>query len=325
MRAGVLVEPGRMECREFTVPSPAAGRVVVRSHRASICGSDLHVVYDGFSHWECPAPAGYPGHEGVGEVLAVGAGVSGIAPGDRVLTVPMPPEAMCFAELQDIAAGSLIVLPADGDLDRLLLAQQLGTVLYASRRFLEGLAPGGTAVVIGAGSVGLYFLQALRRAGFGRVIVSDLEPHRLEIARELGAAAVVRAPSESVVEAALDLTSGAGAELVIEAAGYDATRAQAVEAAAVGGRVGFFGFPERKGDAVFPFESAFRRALTMMTSVGTQSEPGLRSFREAADAIHRGDYEVDYMLAPAFPVEEIQEAMEAARARAGVKVSVTFG
>jgi len=59
--------------------------------------------------------------------------------------------------------------------------------------------------------------------------------------------------------------------------------------------------------------------------VGTQQEPGLRSFREAVEGIAEGRYEVDYLLAPVYPVERIQEAMEAARARRGVKVSITFG
>jgi len=69
---------------------------------ASICGSDLHVVYDGFSQHEFPAPPGYPGHEGVGVVEATGA---------RVLTAPVPEHAACFGELQAVAETSLVPLP----------------------------------------------------------------------------------------------------------------------------------------------------------------------------------------------------------------------
>ena len=325
MRAAVLTGPGRLECEHVPLPELRPGDVLVRTVRASICGSDTHVVYDGFSHHPFPGPPGYPGHEGVGVVTELGPDVSGLEVGDKVLAVPQPIESMCFAEYQRIQAASVIRLRDDADLDRALMAQQLGTVLFASRRFLDGLPTDGTAVVIGAGSVGLFFVQALRRAGFERVVVSDLEPHRLDLARELGATITVRAPGESVVDATLDLTGGEGADFVVEAAGYDATRGQAVEAVAPGGRIGFFGFPETQEPSPFPFNSAFRKSLTMLTSVGTQQEPGLRSFHEALDGIERGDYEVDYLLTPVFPVEEAQAAMDAARARRGAKVSISFG
>ena len=315
MRAAVLVAPGRFEVVDAPSPSPTTGQLLVRSHRASICGSDLHVVYDGFSQHDFPAPAGYPGHEGVGVIEGTGA---------PVLSAPVPLDGACFSELQAVAESSLVPLPDGADLDRLLMAQQLGTVLFAARRFLDGVQT-GTAVVIGAGSVGTFFVQVLKQAGFENVIVSDLEPHRLDVAAELGATVTVRAPAESVADAAHDLTGGAGADLVIEAAGYDSTRTDAIAAAAVGGRVGLFGFPESQGLAPFPFDTAFRKALTIQTSVGTQQEPGLVSFREAVAGIADGRYEVDYLLAPVYPVERIQEAMEAARARRGVKVSITFG
>ncbi|HEX6348183.1 MAG TPA: zinc-binding dehydrogenase [Candidatus Dormibacteraeota bacterium] len=307
MRAAVLAAPGRFEVVDTPDPSPTPGQLLVRTRRASICGSDLHVVYDGFQQHDFPAPPGYPGHEGVGVVVATG---------QPVLTAPVPFEAGCFAELQAVAEESVVPIPEGADPDRVLMAQQLGTVLFAARRFLDGV-PTNTAVVIGAGSVGTFFVQVLRRAGFRDIIVSDRESHRLDVARELGATAVVRAPQETVAEA--------NADLVIEAAGCDETRSEAIAAAAPGGRVGLFGFPETDGLAPFPFNLAFRKSLTIQTSVGTQAEPGLRSFREAVQAIANGDYEVDYLLAPTYPLERIQEAIEAARARQGVKVSISFG
>ena len=324
MRAARLVAPGRFEVVEAPDPSPTPEQVVVRMHRASICGSDLHVVYDGFCQHDFPAPAGYPGHEGVGMVLQAGDEVVDVQAGDWVLTAPRPHDAGCFAGLQAVDASSVVLLPEGADLDRVLMAQQLGTVLFAARRFLEGV-PRTTAAVIGAGSVGTFFVQVLRRAGFHTIVISDLEAHRLEVAAELGAAITVQAPRESLAQVVHDVTEGAGADLVIEAAGYDRTRAEAIAAAAPGARVGLFGFPESPGEAPFPFDLAFRKSLTIQTSVGSQQEPDLRSFREAVSGIAAGDYEVGYLLAPAFPVERIQEAMEAARARRGLKVSITFG
>jgi L-iditol 2-dehydrogenase len=180
------------------------------------------------------------------------------------------------------------------------------------------------AAVIGAGSAGLFFVQQLRRRRFEQLIVSDLEPARLEIARELGADVIVHAPRESVVEACLDLSGGEGADLVIEAAGYDVCRSQAIDSVRENGRLGFFGFPERRGDAPFPMDRAFRKAPTIEFNVGTQREPGLRSFREAVAAIAEGRVEVGYLLAPTLRIEQAPEALALARERRGGAVKVNF-
>lgn len=324
MRAARLVAPARVEVDDAPSPVPGDGEVLVRMRAASICGSDVHVVFDGFADPEqLPARPGFPGHEGVGQVLESRS--VGFEPGDLVLTVPPPAVAGCFAELQAIAGWSLVGLPPGSDLPRLLMAQQLGTTVYAFRRFWPA---GGavTAVVIGAGSAGLFFLQLLRLAGCPDVVVADLEPARLAVARSLGASLCVAAPEESVVEAVLDRT-GDGADLVIEAAGYDVCRAQAVEAVRPGGRLGFFGFPERPGQAPFPVAAAFRKGVTIEFSVGAQREPGLRSFRDALDLITSGRIQVGYCLGARVPLERAPEALQQARqrGRGAVKVTIEMG
>ena len=323
MRAARLMRPGHVEVDTFVVPEPGLGQVLVRMHRASICGSDVHVVFDGFEPDQLPAAPGYPGHEGVGEVVESRS--AGFATDDRVLTVPIPGQGGCFAEFQLVDEISLVALPSDGDLASLLMAQQLGTTIYAFRHFwlADGAEP-RAATLIGAGSAGLFFLQQLREAGFETIVVADREPARLEIARELGASVCVCAPADSVVEATMDLTSGEGADLVIEAAGYDTCRAQAVEAVRERGRVGLFGFPERKGESPFPVNLAFRKGVSILFSVGTQREPGLRSFHEAVDAIRSGRIEVGYCLAPSFTIEQVPEALAMARewGRGAVKLNI---
>jgi L-iditol 2-dehydrogenase len=326
MRAVRLLRTGQVEVEEVAVPEPGPGQVLVRMRRASICGSDVRVVFDGFAPEQLPAPPGYPGHEGVGEVVESRS--PSFAPGDRVLTVPMPVRAGCFAEFQVVDEGSLISLPPDCDLARMLMAQQLGTTIYAFRRFWPGgEAEPGVATLIGAGSAGLFFLQQIRLAGCSTVLVADRSPERLEIARELGAAVTVLAPEESIVEATMDITGGVGADLVIEAAGYDACRAQAVEAARYQGRIGLFGYPESRGVAPFPIEAAFRKAASIEFSVGTQREPGLRSFREAVEAIEGAKIEVGYCLASRFPLARVAEALATARewGRGAIKLNIDLG
>jgi threonine dehydrogenase-like Zn-dependent dehydrogenase len=94
-----------------------------------------------------------------------------------VLVAPVPLLARCFAEWQVVPGRSLVKLPDGADLDRLLMAQQLGTTVYAMRRFwpetVAGPAAGLTAAICGAGSAGLFFAQLTRRAGFSTVVIAS--------------------------------------------------------------------------------------------------------------------------------------------------------
>src|SRR5215475_10295378 len=127
MRAARLVAPGRVEVARVAVPEPGPRQALIRMRRASICGSDVHVVFHGFEPDMLPAAPGYPGHEGVGEVVETRSNL--FAAGDRVLTVPVPSQAGCFADFQVVDETSLVPLPPGGDLARLLMAQQLGTTI----------------------------------------------------------------------------------------------------------------------------------------------------------------------------------------------------
>lgn len=326
MLAARVVGPGRLEVDDVPSPEIAQGQVRVRSHRASICGSDVHVVYDGFFSGPYPGPPGFPGHEGVGWVVESRS--PGIADGEWVLTAPVPRLARCFAEEQVLGGGSVVRLPGGETADRLLMAQQLGTVLFAFRRHwpAELSGEGRTAAIIGAGSAGLFFLQVARRlAGFSQVVVADLSPLRLGLARELGADVVVQPPGESFVEAVLDHTEGAGADLVVEAAGYDATRVQSLQAVRAGGRVGYFGFPERPGaTSTWSFGDAWAKGVTVEVVKGAQAEPGLPAFCRAVELIDSGEVVVDHLLSLAYPLAQVQEAFDAARERRAEKISLTL-
>lgn len=229
----------------------------------------------------------------------------------------------CFAELQLVDEDHLVALPPGGDLARLLMAQQHGTTLYAMRLFWPG-GPARTAAIIGAGSAGLFFLQQARQRGFEQVIVSDLSAERLAVATSLGADVALRAPAESLVDAVHDLTDGIGADLVIEAVGHDALRADAIDAVRVQGTVGYFGFPERYGDAAFPMYAAYRKAARIQLASGAQAEPGLRAFHDAVTHIDAGVIDVDHCLGTDFPLERVPEAPAVARdqGHGAVKVSI---
>ncbi|WP_219418528.1 zinc-binding dehydrogenase [Pseudonocardia nigra] len=322
MRAAFVPEPDRVEVGDFPMPvATKEGELVVRMERASICGSDVHAVYHGFHIPGCLGAPGYPGHEGVGVV--VDSKSAYFPAGVRVLTVSVGNRGRCFAEYQLIDENEVIPLPADSDPARLLMAQQYGTTLYSMRMFWPG-GNTGTAAIMGAGSAGLFFLQQAKKLGFDNIVVSDLDEKRLAVADRLGAGTLVHAPRESLVDAVMDVTGGAGADLVIEAAGYDRLRADAVAAVAVRGTVGFFGFPEKYGMADFPMYDAFRKIVRIQWAGGTQSEPGLVAFRDAVQHIHEGSIEVDYCLDSVYRLDDMPTAMEVARdhGRGSVKLCI---
>jgi L-iditol 2-dehydrogenase len=326
MKAAYVPEPNRMAVATFPDPvAEADGELVVRMTRASICGSDVHSVYHGFHNDAGLGRPGYPGHEGVGEVVQSRSARFPV--GSRVLTVPVGNIGGCFAEYQLITEGQVVAVPDDADDADVLMAQQYGTTLYAMRLFWPDAGNTGmttrTCAIIGAGSAGLFFLQQALRLGFDTVIVSDLNEDRLRVAAELGAR-VVRAPAESIVDATLAATGGQGADLVIEAAGYDECRADAVRAVRFLGTVGYFGFPEIHGDAAFPTFQAFRKAARIQFASGTQDEPGLVAFRDAVRHIADGEIEVGYCLGAEYTLDQTPEAMAVARDQGHGAVKLTI-
>ena len=319
MRATHVPSPGTVVVKQW--PDPEAtqdGEFVVRMVAASVCGSDLHSVLHGTLHPRGPELPGYPGHEGVGvvtrsrsEKFPEGTAVLCLAPGEL---------GGAFAEYMLLDEDHAAALPPEVDpsdltqMRRYLMAQQMGTCIYAMNLYWPTEVPprrAGTCVVMGAGSAGLFFLQDALRRGFEQVIVSDKEESRLEIARQLGAR-TVHVPHEEPATAVFEATGNTGADLVIEAVGSDALRAEAVEIVADRGIVGWFGLYESFESAPVPVYEVFRKSVRIQGSVAAQSEPGLVSFHEAVRRIRDGEVAVDYCLGPVHPLEETIDVLRTA-------------
>jgi L-iditol 2-dehydrogenase len=334
MKAGRWVDVGRVVCEEVPRPSPADGEILVRTAYTSICGSDLHSVYGGAPP---PAvPAGYPGHESVGEVVE--SRCPGFEPGDRVLTVPHFVDGRCMAEYQALPGSFCIRLSDKAPLSHLLMAQQLGTVIYALRRHPLDLI-GQDVAVIGQGSAGAFFTFLLKRAGARSVMVSDKSPARLAYSRHLGADLTVLADSgladsgladgadgAEFRAAVLEATGGRGAGLVVEAVGSRETFPLSVELAADSATVLWFGLPEGTAAYPFSFPEFFVRRLTAYAISGTQGEPGLESFRYAVQLIADGAIDVAPLLSHMLPIDRVEEAFHMAHDRTdgALKVSIEY-
>ena len=197
MRAGRLVELGRVEFEEVPIDPAQPGELLVHSRFASICGSDLHGVQYGVELPPPPWPPGYPGHEGIGHVVESRA--DGFDEGDLVLAVPNAAIGRCMAEYQRLQAVTAVKIDPTLDLplQHLLMAQQLGTVIFALRRYPTDVA-GKTVVVLGQGSAGLFFCHLLKKAGAARVIVADLSQARLDVSPHFGADVTSNAAEQDV-------------------------------------------------------------------------------------------------------------------------------
>ncbi len=321
-RAAQIVAQGRVECIEAPIEPLRDGDLLVHTKFASICGSDLHVVNDGVETSPGFWKPGYPGHEGVGEVLESRA--PGFAPGDLVLCAPVVPEARCFSEFQRVRATAVVKLEGElPPLEQVLMAQQLGTVLFANRQHPVDVV-GKTVAILGQGSAGLFWAWLMRRQGAAKVIVADLSPTRLAASRGFGADVTLDANEEDVTQAVLDLTGGVGADYVIEAVGRRNTLLQSVSLVRADGGLFWFGLPDTNDSVPIDFRMFFRKRLRAHSTYGAQVEPGLASFRHAIEIIRKAEIDVTPLLSHVLSIEQVDRAFALADSRdeGALKVSL---
>ena len=135
MRAASLVRSGVVEVRDFPIPQPGPHQVLVKMHYSSICGSDVHVIFDGFHNPEFLGRPGYPGHEGIGIVAETTH--SEFPVGSPVLTVPFGQQGGCFAEYQAVNVAQTWDLTAD-EVSRVVFAHP--TLGEALKEAMHGIA-----------------------------------------------------------------------------------------------------------------------------------------------------------------------------------------
>ncbi|MDA1188776.1 MAG: zinc-binding dehydrogenase [Chloroflexi bacterium] len=311
-----------IRCDEIATPKPERGKVLLKTKLASICGSDLHIVYMGWNAHEFPLAHGYPGHEGVGEV--VDGTDTEFQPGDKVLTVPSIWESKTFAGYQSLAPRYLLKLPDDTPLAHSLMAQQLGTVVFSCLRLPSLL--GQTVAIIGQGSVGLFHDFMLRKLGVRRIIALEPVKERRVAGQRMGVNDAIDVTGDRATQAVLDLTDGRGADVVIEAVGSVDTLNQAMKLAKPFGRVVAFGLPPTMERVPFDWDTFFRRRLLLNSVFGAQDEEGLPAFRLALDYIANKEIDVAPFVTHQFPIGKVQEAFDLASSKqqGALKVSLTF-
>ncbi len=322
MLAAQAIGLKQLRCDELPIPEMEPGMTLVKTRLASLCGSDLHIVYMGWNAYEFPLPHGYPGHEGVGEVIDPGD--SEFSAGDLVLTVPNIWSSKTFATHQLIDPKFLLKLPTDVPEAHLLMAQQLGTVVFGARKLPPLL--GKTVVVLGQGSVGLFHDFMLRRLGAHRIIAVEPVAERLDAGRNMGIDEAIDVSGQRATDAVMDLTNGEGADVVIEAVGSVDTLNQTLQVVKPMGKIAVFGLPPTMEKVPFDWDTFFRKRLDMYTTFGAQDEPGLPAFQLAVDFIKSGEFDMAPFVTHQYHITQVQDAFDLAQSKeeGALKVSLTF-
>ncbi len=305
MKALLLTEYQHLEVTEVDEPEMGDEDVLVQVEACGICGSDIH-GYDGSTGRRIPPLI--MGHEAAGIVVSVGADVDDLNPGDRVTFDSMVSCGKCefcragkqnlcnnrrilgvscgeyrrhgaFAERISVPRRIVYHLPDDMPFEHAALVEAVSVGVHALN--ITPVLLGDSAVVIGAGMIGLLTLQAARAAGASRIIAVDINDNRLEVAKELGATEVLRSDQCDVPRAVRELTGGRGADIALEVVGAAATVRTAVESVRKGGHVTLVG--NVSPSIEFPLQSVVTREISLQGTCGCNGE-----YPQCIDLMSRG-------------------------------------
>lgn len=262
MRAAELIAPRTFQQTDMPLADPAPGEVQVRVEAVGICGSDLHAYSEGGIG---SMPNVYPmvlGHEPAGTIVKTGAGVAGFAPGDRGALEPAlycyhcefcqsghhnvcanvrflsnPGHPGFFREVINLPATNFLPIPAAMSFEEATLHEPLAVAMHSVH--LASIRPGETIAVVGAGPIGLLTIAALRATGAARVWAVEPLAHRRDLARTVGADAVLE-PGEALSQILRD-TAQRGVDCAIDCAAGSDTTNQALHLTRNAGRVAITG------------------------------------------------------------------------------------
>lgn len=316
MKAAVFYGEKDVRIEELPDPSPGPGEVLLRPKYCGICGSDLDAWNRGMY-----TEGVVIGHEFSAEVLECGPGVSQWNPGDTVVVNSIIPCKNCqfcsegeyslcdnmqmpgismnggLAELTVMPSDSLIPIPESVSLKEAALTEPLAVVLHGFRKIT--VRPGDKVLILGAGTIGLFALQAALLSGASFAAVSEPNSARRTLAGNLGAHHLMN-PVKSNVSIEFEEKSGQAPDLVVECAGSPAAASETFSLARKGGTILVLGISEEPVDADF-----FTGVLNELTY--KFSYCGYTEFPTALELIAKGMVDARRLLSGEIALEEIVE------------------
>ncbi|MFG3103760.1 Zn-dependent alcohol dehydrogenase [Streptomyces sp. NPDC048182] len=359
VRAAVLPAVGApLEVTAIELPEPAPGRVRVRLAAAGVCHSDLSLSN---GTMRVPVPA-VLGHEGAGTVLAVGEGVTHVAPGDGVVLNWAPSCGTChacalgevwlcanaltgaadvharraddgtdlhpglnvaaFAEETVVAASCVLPAPEGIPLTEAALLGCAVLTGYGAVHHAAAVRPGETVAVFGAGGVGLAALQAARIAGASTIVAVDVSPAKEELARAAGATEYVVACDTTAREIRA-LTAKQGVDVAVECVGRAATIRAAWESTRRGGRTVVVGIGGKDQQVTFNALEIFHWGRTLAGCVYGNADPA-RDLPVLAGHVRAGRLDLGMLVTERIGLEGIPAAFENMLAGKGGRALVVF-
>lgn len=336
MKALLLTAPSKLEFTDMPNPVPADDEVLLRIRACGICGSDIH-GWDGSTGRRRPPLI--MGHEASGEIVAVGPKVDRWRKGDRVTfdstiscgkchycrsgqvnlcdnrrVVGVAPAEYrqhgAFAEHVAVPARILYPLPDQLSFTQAAMIEPVSIAIHAIQR--TKILPTDTAVVVGAGMIGLFVIQALRWAGAKQIVAVDLAENRLALAKELGATHTLKSDACDVPAEIAKLTEGRGADLAYEVVGVSPTLNLAIATLRRGGSIVLVGNLAPKTD--FPLQAVVTREITLFGSCSSAGEYPL-----CLELIAKGAIRVEPMISAVAPLSDGVEWFEKLSAKDGSK------
>lgn len=321
MKALLLSEYGRLDLVEVPMPRPGPDEVLVRVEACGICGSDVH-GFDGSTGRRIPPLI--MGHEAAGTITAIGEAVKNYSEGARVtfdstiycgqckycksgqmnlcenrtilgVSTPDFRRAGAFADYVVVPQHILYNLPAAVEFKEAAMVEPLAVAVHAVA--VTELPKGATALVVGAGMIGLLVLQVLRDAGCSSVIVTDIDDTRLKLAQELGATVTLNAKTFDVAAEVMKHTNGAGVDVALEAVGSTPTIKTAIDCVRKGGTVTLIG--NVSPTAEIPLQAVVGRQLRLQGSAASAGE-----YPKCIDLLARGVVKVKPLITAVAPLED---------------------
>jgi L-iditol 2-dehydrogenase len=323
MRTAVLREPGHVVIEQRPIPQAGPGEVLLRVRAVGVCGSDTHYYEHGrIGRFVVEAPL-VLGHEAAGEVTELGPGVTRLVVGQRVSIEPGVPDLTCgqclagrynlcpnmrffgtppvdgaFAEYVVVHQAFAHPVPLSVSDDAAALLEPLSVGIWACMK--ARVTAGSRVLVTGAGPIGLVSVAAALAFGATEVVVSDVNPVRLALAKELGATTVIDVRETSVT----DLHRPP--EVLLECSGHPPAIGEAIRALDRAGRAVLVGMG---GDEILLPLSVIQEREIELT--GTFRYAG--TWPRAIALIAAGRIDLDRLVTGSYRLDQAQEALTAGR------------
>ncbi|MFD1141632.1 galactitol-1-phosphate 5-dehydrogenase [Larkinella insperata] len=321
MKALVLTNYKEFELQELSRPQPGPNDVLVKVQAVGICGSDVHGM-DGSSGRRIPPIV--MGHEASGIIVETGDAVKNWQVGDRVtfdstvyalddwysrrgmynlsdgrevlgVSTPDFRRQGAFAEFIVVPQHILYQVPDNVSFTQAALVEPVAVALHALS--LTPILVNDTAVVVGAGMIGLFVIQALKLAGCGSIIAVDLDDDRLALAQQLGADVAINTSRQDVTAEVQARTHGRGADVSFEVVGIEPTVKTAIDCVRKGATVTLVGNLAQSVN--IPLQAVVTRQLRLQGSCAINGE-----YEAALDLISSGRINVEAILSAEVPLEE---------------------